>query len=79
LVARMWTTSVPSSSGPDRARCRSVVELNTGANIYPRLSGRFSTPVAAGAVVRIPVTVTGAVAGVTSAISSLTPWRRWPE
>ncbi|WP_063039729.1 hypothetical protein [Nocardia pseudovaccinii] len=58
---------------------RTVVELNTGANIYSRLVGRFSTPVAAGAVVRIPITVTGATAGVTSAISSLTPWRRWPE
>lgn len=58
---------------------RTVTELNTGANIYPRLAGRFSTPISAGASVRIPVTVTGAVAGVTSAISSLTPWRRWPE
>lgn len=58
---------------------RTVVELNTGANIYPRLVGRFSTAVPAGAVVRIPITVTGASTGVTSAISSLTPWRRWPE
>lgn len=60
-------------------RKRTVVELNTGANIYSRLVGRFSTAVPAGAVVRIPVTVTGATAGVTSAITSLTPWRRWPE
>jgi hypothetical protein len=58
---------------------RTVTEVNTGANIYPRLSGRFSTPVSAGAVVRIPITVTGATVGVTSALSSLTPWRRWPE
>ncbi len=58
---------------------RTVVELNTGANIYPRLVGRFSTPVPAGQVVRIPITVTGATVGVTSAISTLTPWRRWPE
>lgn len=58
---------------------RTVVEVNTGANIYPRLQGRFSTPVAAGATVRIPITVTGATVGVTSALSTLTPWRRWPE
>ncbi|KZM70753.1 hypothetical protein [Nocardia terpenica] len=58
---------------------RTVVEVNTGANIYPRVRGRFSTPVPAGASVRIPVTVTGATPGVTSAVSSLTPWRRWPE
>ena len=58
---------------------RTVTELNTGANIYPRLQGRFSTAVAAGASVRIPITVTGATVGVTSAIASLTPWRRWPE
>lgn len=58
---------------------RTVTEVNTGANIYPRLSGRFSTPIAAGASVRIPITVTGATPGVTSAVASLTPWRRWPE
>lgn len=58
---------------------RSVNEINTGVNIYPRLKGRFSTPVAAGASVRIPITVTGATPGVTSAVASLTPWRRWPE
>ncbi|OXR46677.1 hypothetical protein B7C42_01652 [Nocardia cerradoensis] len=58
---------------------RTVVEVNTGANIYPRLVGRFSTPIAAGATVRIPITVTGAQAGVTSAVASLTPLRKWPE
>ncbi|GAB3211358.1 hypothetical protein [Nocardia tengchongensis] len=58
---------------------RTVVEVNTGANIYSRLVGRFSTPVPAGAVVRNPITVTGAQTGVTSALSCLTPWRRWPE
>ncbi|MGW0052039.1 hypothetical protein [Nocardia nova] len=58
---------------------RTVVEVNTGANIYPRLQGRFSTPIASGATVRIPITVTGATAGVTSAVASLTPLRKWPE
>jgi hypothetical protein len=63
---------------------RTVKELNTGANLYPRLVGRFSTPVPAAKAgkpqeVHVSVTVTGAVAGQTSIVASLTPWRRWPE
>lgn len=58
---------------------RTVTELNTNTNLYPKLTGRFSTPVPAGQVVQVPVTVTGAQVGVTSAMASLTPWRRWPE
>lgn len=63
---------------------RTVTEINTGVNLYPKLVGRFSTPVAPATAsgpttVQVPISVTGATAGVTSAIGSLTPWRRWPE
>jgi hypothetical protein len=58
---------------------QTVTEVNTGADIYPLLQGRFSTGVQPGAAVRIPVSVTGSQAGVTSEITKLTPWRSWPE
>ncbi|MFF0498529.1 hypothetical protein ACFYU5_19140 [Nocardia aobensis] len=58
---------------------RSITDLQTGVNLYSKLSGRFSTSVAPGAAVHVPVSVTGAQAGVTSIQAALTPYRKWPE
>lgn len=61
---------------------QTVTEVNTGADLYPTITGRFTQPVPAasgGYGVRIPISVTGAAAGVTSAMSRLTPLRRWPQ
>lgn len=60
-------------------RARSVREINTSANLYPKLTGRFGAPVPRGASVHIPVKVTGAIAGTTKVVAALTPLRRWPE
>ncbi|MBO0878927.1 MAG: hypothetical protein J2P17_00770 [Mycobacterium sp.] len=58
---------------------RSIKDLQTGVNLYSLLSGRFSSSVAPGASVHVPVSVTGATAGHTSIQASLTPYRKWPE
>ena len=63
---------------------RSVTEVNTGADIFKKMAGRFSTPIGGATrhgpnVVHIPITATGATTGVTSAVASLIPLRRWPE
>lgn len=60
-------------------RIRSIQEVNTGDNLYHLLRGRFTVPIPRSAAVHIPCSVTGATAGVTRVISSLTPYRRWPE
>lgn len=61
---------------------QTVTEINTGANLYPTITGRFSQAVPArpgGYEIRIPISVTGSTAGVTSAMTRLTPLRRWPQ
>ncbi|MEU6580672.1 hypothetical protein [Nocardia sp. NPDC046763] len=61
---------------------QTVTEINTGANLYPLIKGRFSQPVPAapgGYEIRIPISVTGSQSGVTSALTKLTPLRRWPQ
>ena len=60
-------------------RIRSATEINSNADVYPRLKNRFSQPIEAGAAVHVPVAVTGATAGITSVKAKLTPFRRWPE
>jgi hypothetical protein len=69
-------------------RKRSIIELTTNANLFPLLQGRFGAPIPATTDIRIPVsqrtvhvpvTVTGATAGVTSIIASCTPYWKWPE
>ncbi|MDG3013543.1 hypothetical protein [Speluncibacter jeojiensis] len=65
-------------------RRRGIVEMNTNTNMYPLMSGSFATGIApatpAGPTqVNIPVSVTGAVAGQTQILASLTPYRKWPE
>lgn len=60
-------------------RIQSVTNLTTGDNLYPLLTGRFLTSIPAAKTLRIPVTVTGATAGVTQINGSLTPLRKWPE
>lgn len=61
---------------------QTVVEVNTGADIYPLITGRFSQAVPArpgGYEIRIPISVTGSTQGVTSVLTRLTPLRRWPQ
>lgn len=61
---------------------QTVTEINTGANLYPLIKGRFSRPVPArpgGYEIRIPISVTGSQPGITSALTRLTPLRRWPQ
>ncbi|MEG8184644.1 hypothetical protein GZH49_40130 [Nocardia terpenica] len=60
-------------------RLRSIREINTGTNLYPLLQGRWTVPIPRGEAVHIPCSVTGAQAGVTRVVASLTPYRRWPE
>jgi hypothetical protein len=66
-------------------RKRSATELNSDADVYPRLVNRFATPVQPGTpdnpagVVHVPFTVTGATADVTSITARLVPQREWPE
>ncbi|GAC70723.1 hypothetical protein [Gordonia soli] len=66
-------------------RKRTAIELNSNANVYPRLKNRFATPVPPpvrtnlAGIAHIPVTVTGATTNVTSITSRLTPYRDWPE
>lgn len=58
---------------------RTITDLQTGVNLYPLLTNRFASAIPAGAAVHVPVSVTGATAGVTSIQASLTPYRKWPE
>jgi hypothetical protein len=58
---------------------RTIKDLATGVNLYDLLTNRFSASVAPGAQAHIPVSVTGAQAGVTAIFGSLTPYRKWPE
>lgn len=61
---------------------QTVTEINTGANLYPLITGRFSQgvpPAPGGYEIRIPISVTGSMPGVTSALTRLTPLRRWPQ
>jgi hypothetical protein len=59
---------------------RSVIDLTSGANLYPLMKGRFDNPLPASPVgAHIAVTVTGAATSVTQVNASLTPLRKWPE
>jgi hypothetical protein len=60
-------------------RIRTIQEINTGANLYDLLQGRFTVPIPRGQAVHIACSVTGAQAGLTKIISTLTPYRRYPE
>ena len=82
-------TSAPVTFGPLTAgqsalivtlpRLRSIRELTTNTNLYPLLTGRFSTPIPAATAVNVRVTVTGAVSGVTAVDAQCIPYRTWPE
>jgi hypothetical protein len=61
---------------------QTVTDVNTAANLYPLVSGRFSQPVPAGPggyEIRIPIAVTGSAQGITSALTRVTALRRWPQ
>ena len=73
-LPRGQTALIPSLPNKNR-----ITDVASGAYIFPLLRNRFATPIPAGAAVHVPVTVTGATAGVTSVLASLTPYRRWPE
>lgn len=64
-------------------RKRSVVELTSSTNLYPLLSGRFSTPINPVGTkpiwTSIPVSFTGATPGVTKCVAAVTPLRTYPE
>lgn len=59
---------------------RNVIDLTSGANLYPLMNGRFDNPIPASPTgIHIPVSVTGATANTTQINAALTPLRKWPE
>lgn len=72
--------SVIIDTAPNR---RSIREITTNANLYPKLTGRFNTPLDPvgdkPVVAAIPISITGATVGVSKVAASVTPYRNWPE